>query len=431
MDSPYARGAALFDPVSMRVVYLSQDETTALVAGAGLPPEFQYSGTEPVIIDAADGRVIPIPSTSFAGCSDYAAAVRQRWGDPGMVSVLAGFRIVVTDRCNMKCSYCFVDTNTGARDITLDEIEEGFELLIDLRGTRRELTYQWFGGEPLLRQDLLFAADRIAREKASALGLSTRPTVVTNGTVLNERLLEHFAEYSYGVGISLDGPPEINRLERRLLSGKATERFIEKNIRRLLDFGIHVGVNVTPTAGNCHRIRETIEYVLSLGVKFVYVNSPIPIREYWVEDGAAWAHALYEARLFALSRGAMLFSHLDRVYQAIDSRQPRMFEHRQGCGGLNAALLSGGRLSVLDLNWRHAEYVFPLVEVRSDPTLLSRAAKKLHPSPSCRSCLAAGICGGPSINDRLLIGRDEPLPQYCDFFQTATRLAVLDPSGLQ
>lgn len=441
LEEKFSKGGAVFDPISLQVVYVNKteaqelignvDSTKLVVKGLGIDCDVY---PKPVLIDAETLDVICIGGDSDELKNSYSAAVARRLlkeGISGDLDKLSGFRIVVTDKCNMKCSYCFVDTNTGAKDITLDEIKNGFELLISARSNNNEITYQWFGGEPLIKKKLIIEADQIARDMAHKVGATTRPTVVTNGTVLNDALLNHFLEFKYGVGISLDGPPEVNMMERRLLSGKVTEPIIEQNIHELLNAGIHVGINVTPTVNNCFEIIETIEYVLSLGVRFIYINSPIPINGYWLKDGVNWAKALHKARLFALSKGAMVFSHFDRVLQSLDSQTPRVFEHIQGCGGLNAALLPGGRLSVLDLNWRNSDYIFDVSQVKLDSTLLSKAQKELHPIKRCETCIASAICGGTSINDQLLLESSMPLKQYCDFFETATKLAVFDSTTLQ
>ncbi len=433
-------GAALFDPVNLKVVYLSHDETNALLLKQ--PPLifelkrlgfFGEAHETPVLYRQGKYENVKIPPLTDQ--HNYAFAVQKKITDGyatnGDVNRLSGFRIVVTDRCNMACRYCFVDTNTGSKDITVEELDEGFDLLFSMNEGREVVNYQWFGGEPLMRRDLIVQADQNAREAAAAHGIEIRPTVVTNGTILNDKLLKHFKEFKYGVGVSLDGPPDINAVERRFLSGKKTEDVIEKNIQLLLEENIHVGVNITPTAKNFRTIKDTVDYILDLGIRFIYVNSPIPICGYWVDDGAKWAEVLFESRLYALSKGAMLFSHLDRIYQAIDSRSIRVYEHLQQCGGLNAALLPGGRLSVLDLNWRNQNFIFTIKQIREDPTLLTTARKKLHPIKECESCEAAGICGGPSINDRLLTGQDIPTPEYCRFFKRAISLAVFDTTGLQ
>jgi sulfatase maturation enzyme AslB (radical SAM superfamily) len=432
-----ASGSALFEPVSLRVVYLSQAETDAILSDSAercrLLDEIGWGAQWQVEIVSWPGDAADAP----AGLEDrdFIAGVRQRLralGITGQPRAVSSFRIVLTDRCNMACSYCFVDTNTGKPDITLDEILDGSALLLDSNAARDNVTYQWFGGEPLMRKDLILEADAVIRDMARERRVARlRPTIVTNGTILNERLIKHFVEFGYGVGVSIDAPPDENAKYRRFLNGRRTEALIESNIAKLLHAGVYTGANVTPTSENWSDLQRTVDYVLALGIKFIYVNSPIPKDGYWVSDGAGWARQLQKARLSALSRGAMVFSHIDRIYQAIDTRQPRVYEHLQECGGVNVALLPGGRISVLDLNWREPDLIFPVETVRRDPSVLAKARKELFPIADCRSCIAAAICGGPSVNDRRLTKSERPTEQYCRFFREGTRLSALDASGLQ
>ena len=303
--------------------------------------------------------------------------------------------------------------------------------LAGMRESGQEFSYQWFGGEPLIKKNLIIEADEYALLLAKRRDLKHRPTVVTNGTILTDKLLKHFVKFNYGVGVSIDGSPEINSLNRRFLSGRETESKIEKNIQKLLKEGVHVGVNITPIHESKEQLISSINYVLGLGVRFIYVNSPIPIDGFWVKDGASWANSLHSARLHVLSHGGMLFSHIDRVFQAIDSRIPRVFEHLQSCGGVNVTLLPKGQLSVLDLNWKDNQYIFSLSEVQEKPELLNNSKKSLHPLPECNTCIAHHICGGPSINDQLLTKKLIPSPEYCHFFKTATMSVLTDNSGLQ
>jgi uncharacterized protein len=438
MHSQIPTGSALFDPIALKVAYLSEEETGQLLrreAGIISAVEdlgFVLSEGSSLLLFNRSG-IVEI-SESSGGERDYVSRIRTRLendGATGEVSRLSGFRIVVTDKCNMACRYCFVDTNTGARDITLEELKTGFELLFSFNKGRAGLNYQWFGGEPLIRKDLLIEGDNLAKKLSTTYGVSLRPTIVTNGTILDDKILKHFEDFGYGVGVSIDGPPDVNSSERRFISGRPTEHLVEANIKKLLQAGIHVGANVTPTASNFLNLDKTGDYILEMGIRFIYVNSPIPIRRYWIEDGKKWAEVLFRARLRALGKGAMLFSHLDRIYQAIDTRIPRVFEHLQSCGGLNAALLPGGKISVLDLNWRNPEYVFSVDEISRNPELMNKARKNLFPVVQCVACEAAGICGGPSVNDRLLLEQDEPLEQYCQFFKRAVSLVVFDKTGLQ
>ncbi|MFF7472124.1 radical SAM protein [Streptomyces sp. NPDC008092] len=353
-------------------------------------------------------------------------------GMTGKPPRISGYRIVVTDRCNMTCTYCFVDTNTGADDITIPDLREGLEYLFEQNAGQPEVTIQWFGGEPTTRFDLMKYGDEYALELAEKHGVGrVQFTVVTNGVLMKDAMIEHFKEFKYGVGVSFDGTPDDNKLERLLLSGKPADERIHRNIQRLIEAGVYVGCNLTPTPTNVGNLPDTVEYVLSLGINFIYVNTPIPISGRWHVDGEALCRAVFRSRLLALSRGAMLFSSLDRIYQALDTRLPKMYEHIQQDGGLNAALLSRGRISLLDLNWRDDSFVFPISRLREQPELLAGAAKNLLPSKECGECPAAAVCGGPSRNDVSLRNNPEPDSQMCDFFRVGLELALTDQTGLQ
>jgi uncharacterized protein len=416
-----AQGAEgiVFDPVSLGSASLTADEMKRI------------RDDEPQIL----AEMKQLGFTSEPPAAPQRDLIFDRINGLGMTGKpprISGYRIVVTDRCNMTCTYCFVDTNTGADDITIPDLREGLEYLFEQNAGQEEVTIQWFGGEPTTRFDLMQYGDEYALELAEKHGVGrVQFTVVTNGVLIKDPMIEHFKKFKYGVGVSFDGAPDDNKVERFLLSGKPADQRIHRNIQRLLDAGVHVGCNLTPTPINVSNLPDTVEYVLSLGINFIYVNTPIPISGRWHVDGEALCRAVFRSRLLALSRGAMLFSSLDRIYQALDTRLPKMYEHIQQDGGLNAALLSRGRISILDLNWRDDSFVFPISRLREQPELLAGAAKNLLPAKQCGECPAAAVCGGPSRNDVSLRNNPEPDPQMCDFFQVGLELALTDQTGLQ
>jgi sulfatase maturation enzyme AslB (radical SAM superfamily) len=246
-------------------------------------------------------------------------------------------------------------------------------------------------------------------------------------------MIDHFARYEYGVGISIDGPPAINSENRRLLGGQAADDRIRRNVRRLLDAGaIHVGCNLTPTTANIGRLAETVSWIIDdLGLKFIYANTPIPTSGRWTVEGRELAKELYQARLVALGRGGMMFSVLDRAFQALDRRRPMLFDHIQSDRTLNVALLPGNRVSLCDINFTAPTFLHTLDELRADPNLLGGIAKNVAPIPECGQCPALAICGGPSRNEQLLIRGDRPDPQMCDFYASTVEIAVWDSTGVQ
>jgi sulfatase maturation enzyme AslB (radical SAM superfamily) len=414
--------AVLLDPVALDSVFIDSGEVDDL---AGVPPTATH--------EALEG----LGFTPGGPVADRREALRDRLRFLGLdagPSRISGLRVVLTDRCNMACTYCFVDTNTGEPDMTKEDLSEGLEFLFEQNAGQEEVSIQWFGGEPTIRFDLMRYGDRLADTLADRYDVArVRRTVVTNGARLTDDALDHFVAYEYGVGISIDGPPGINSAHRLLLGGRPADDRIRRNVSRFVEAGgLHVGCNLTPTAANIGRLAETVRWIIDdLGLKFIYVNTPIPTAGRWQVKGADLAYELYEARLTALARGGMLFSVLDRAFQALDTRRPMLFDHMQGDRSLNAALLPGNRVSLCDINFTEPSFLRTLDEVRADPDSLTGVAKKVAPIPECGNCPALAICGGPSRNEQALIGGDTPDPEMCAFYTSTVEIAVWDNTGVQ
>ncbi|TCR22918.1 radical SAM protein [Streptomyces sp. BK205] len=412
---------ALLDPVTLDSVYLSRGEVSDLSA---VPPTVTHHA------------LAELGFTQERPEGDRREAFRDRLQqldlDPLPLRI-SGLRVVLTDRCNMKCSYCFVETNTGKTDMSEQELADGLTYLFEANTGQDEVTLQWFGGEPTTRFDLMQHGDALADTLALQYGVKrVRRTVVTNGARVTDTMIDHFTRYRYGVGISIDGPPAINAEHRRLVGGQPADDRIGRNVRRLLEAGVHVGCNLTPTPANIGRLAETVTWIIdNLGLRFIYANTPIPTSGRWTVDGGDLARELYQARMVALGRGGMMFSVLDRAFQALDRRRPMLFDHMQGDRTLNAALLPGSLISLCDINFTEPEFLHTLDELRADPTLLGGIAKNIAPIPECGQCPALAICGGPSRNEQLLVHGGRPDSQMCAFYTSTVEIAVWDSTGVQ
>ncbi|MGW1277894.1 radical SAM protein [Streptomyces tsukubensis] len=414
--------AVLLDPVALDSVFIDSGEVHDL---AGVPPTETH--------EALAG----LGFTPGGPAADRREALHDRLRLLGLdraPSRISGLRVVLTDRCNMACTYCFVDTNSGKPDLTKEELSDGLEFLFEQNVGQEEVSIQWFGGEPTIRFDLMRYGDQLADALAARHAVArVRRTVVTNGARLTDEALDHFVAYEYGVGISIDGPPGINSAHRLLLGGQPADDRIRRNVARFIEAdGLHVGCNLTPTAANIGRLAETVRWIINdLGLKFIYVNTPIPTAGRWQVNGTDLARELYEARQAALTRGGMLFSVLDRAFQALDTRRPMLFDHMQGDRSLNAALLPGNRVSLCDINFTEPSFLHTLDELRADPGLLAGVAKRVAPIPECGNCPALAICGGPSRNEQALIGGSTPDPEMCAFYTSTVEIAVWDNTGVQ
>ncbi|HUU76672.1 MAG TPA: TIGR04083 family peptide-modifying radical SAM enzyme [Methanoregulaceae archaeon] len=118
--------------------------------------------------------------------------------------------LIPTLGCPARCSYCW-SSEEGSPIMSIDIIKEVVEWLKDFQNDPVTITFH--GGEPLL------AGAEFYRKALPLLsgGLShLKPSfaIQTNLWKLNPEMAQILAEYAIPVGTSLDGPEEINDLQR-------------------------------------------------------------------------------------------------------------------------------------------------------------------------------------------------------------------------
>ncbi|UDF03783.1 GTP 3',8-cyclase MoaA [Asticcacaulis sp. AND118] len=122
-------------------------------------------------------------------------------------------RISVTDRCDLRCTYCMSEHQTflPRRDLlTFEELERLSLFLIDQGVERLRIT----GGEPLVRKGILDFLKRLGRQVHE--GRLKELTLTTNGTLLKDAA-PHLAEAGIRrINVSLDSldPATFRRITR-------------------------------------------------------------------------------------------------------------------------------------------------------------------------------------------------------------------------
>jgi uncharacterized protein len=147
-------------------------------------------------------------------------------------------------------------------------LEDIAALLEQMSEAHPSITLMFHGGEPLLRFDELrricaFAADAGERHKASVSFL-----IQTNGSLLDEDKVQFLRERQFGVGMSIDGPPEVNDRTRVTAAGRGTGEKMEQLFDRYPEFmRTEVGYITTVTSRNVDSLQTIAEYLRGLGVR--------------------------------------------------------------------------------------------------------------------------------------------------------------------
>ena len=164
-------------------------------------------------------------------------------------------RLSVTDRCDLRCTYCMAENMTflPRKDLlSLEELGTLCESFIK-RGIKK---IRITGGEPLVRRDLMSFIHKLSKHRIS--GKLDEITLTTNGTLLSRYAKELKLYGVERINISLDtlNPIVFTKLTRR----NALEAVL-KGIDTALEAGIKVKINTVALKGvNDREIPSLIEW---------------------------------------------------------------------------------------------------------------------------------------------------------------------------
>lgn len=141
----------------------------------------------------------------------------------------------VSRDCNLRCRYCYADGGSygGARSLLTPERGLGIADYF-LATFPRIGSIQFFGGEPFLNVGVLDAICAHVLARCDETGVPPpRFSVVSNGTIVTEDVLDVIRRRGLFVTVSLDGPREINDLQRVSASGEGSFDRVVESIRIL------------------------------------------------------------------------------------------------------------------------------------------------------------------------------------------------------
>ena len=146
----------------------------------------------------------------------------------------------VASRCNLNCEYCYFyrspDQGWLRQPVRMswETIDAVIARLAELREhQQRPLAVVLHGGEPLLLGKSRL--DRLLKGLRSELGQESTIALQTNGTLVNDELIELFSETRTVVGVSIDGPSDVNDIFRVDHRGRSSFSSTVDAIGRLLD----------------------------------------------------------------------------------------------------------------------------------------------------------------------------------------------------
>jgi len=167
--------------------------------------------------------------------------------------LVRGLQLVVSNSCNFKCKYCFVDNMYNSKERTELQVSEenrqmskeiAAKAMDELLGLMRkngnkELYVEFFGGEPLMNWPVIeYVLETF--QNGNKEDVEIVYSITTNGSLINEEMSKMFKKYNVTVTISFDSPKNTDRIP---LSGKNAHHLIKDSIGILKNDGNWITFN--------------------------------------------------------------------------------------------------------------------------------------------------------------------------------------------
>ena len=340
---------------------------------------------------------------------------------------MAPFRqyiVKLHSRCNLSCTYCYVyhHVDQSWRDrpkVMSSATIAALAARVGVHAARHdleELVMVLHGGEPLLAGPAVIEETITAVRSAVPRGTRVEVTLQTNGTLIDDRMLEVFHRHDVGVGVSLDGGRPATDRHRVYADGRPSFDVVAAALRTL-DRPEHreVYAGVLCTVDLANDPVQVYEDLISFHPAELDLLLPL----------ANWAHPPPgHARSAATPYADWLIQVFDRWFLAPHREvRVRLFESlislllggpsSTEAVGLNSAdaitVETDGSLEVTDALKTTAPGLGALGlsvhrdsfdTAARDPRVMAARRQFDLLSPTCRTCPVAAVCGGGQYSHR-------------------------------
>ncbi|KAF5060954.1 Radical SAM superfamily protein [anaerobic digester metagenome] len=303
------------------------------------------------------------------------------------------WHLILTDECNLCCSYCrakaFEPCSEPAQQFAYDP-----DLPVDLAVVPDELatflardpdpTLTFYGGEPLLRADLV--NDVMARVS------NCRFMLQTNGLLL-DRLSPDLLQRFHTVLVSIDGPESLTDRHR----GAGVYARVLANVERMIDAGFHGELIARMTVDEATDIETAVLHCDSLPFSGVHWQIDANFwGDYFRRDFGSWVERSYnpgirrlvESWVERIEAGQVL-----RWYPFLDTTEDLLAERssllRCGSGHANYTIQTDGRIVPCPTMTGMPDFYLGHIG-NSDPLHLPRVPVE----GDCVGCDIVSFCGG-------------------------------------
>ena len=200
--------------------------------------------------------------------------------------------LILTDQCNLRCSYCF-EKDKNPHEMSDETAFASVDFLMKESGSLKNITILFFGGEPLLRFDLMQRVHAYAEARAKELGKTINWDMTTNGTLMTEEKARWLANSGVKYLLSMDGGQADHDRYRKFANGRGSFDIIKAKLRIMKRFQPWMGAKVSVTPEAAPHMCENLAELYSLGIN-QFILGYAHGMPWTLEDLQGYERAMYD-----------------------------------------------------------------------------------------------------------------------------------------
>jgi uncharacterized protein len=174
--------------------------------------------------------------------------------------------------CNIDCSYCYLPNRSAKSRISVHTVETALKRLIDDDLIDQKISIVWHAGEPLAVPIDFYVEVFKSIKQILPSSIEVRHSMQTNATLINQAWCDFIIKEHIAIGVSIDGPKDINDLNRKTRSGKSTYEQVLKGIGLLKENLIPFHVISVISKQSLKHGKDIFEFFAALGASRLCLN---------------------------------------------------------------------------------------------------------------------------------------------------------------
>ncbi len=344
--------------------------------------------------------------------------------------VVSSLALDVTGTCNLKCIYCAESSTMPERQpIGMETVDLALQALFCWSRPKSAISIHLGSGEALLNPEIVREIGWKSRQMAKAQQRVLSLYLTTNGTCLNNEIIDWLIADRWNVKISIDGDKGIHDMNRKYKSDRGTYDEVSEAVT-VLAKKIPDRFSTTSVLCGGTDPSRVFYHIASLGVKRIELvpvaatkDSSLQLSKSDVESYrkfiADYVQKLADGQPVPIN--IRFHNRLLRVLGYKNNRTP--------CGAGRNFFASGPTGDIYPCFRFIGIEKYKLgdlsgIKKKRVQAFIKSSGRSYEHRETCRECWAGPLCSGPCFACADLFGLGSPLPQFCEMIVTESEAAV-------